>query len=102
MRTARGIYLDLAESTIWYRVGTYKFYFSSDYYRKKFINLVDNMVNTEKRKLEIRFHINVLDFDFLLFYVYSKIETRGFYIYDVVKKVYIENLPDLKLVPLFY
>lgn len=102
MRTARGIYLDIKESTIWYKVGKYKFYFSSNYYRRKFINSVENLIKVEKRKLELRFHIDILDEDFLLLYVYSKIETRGFYIYDIAKKVYIENLPDLKLVPLFF
>ena len=54
MMTAKGIYLDLEESTYFYRFGNYKFYFSSKLYRGNFIKRVEQGIKREKDKFECK------------------------------------------------
>ena len=78
MITAKGIYLDLNDSTYFYRVNDYKFYFSSKFYREKFIKEMNSYCKEEKIKLENRLKTSISNSSFLLFVLYSKIEKRGF------------------------
>lgn len=89
MITKRGIYYNLEESTYYYRVGTYKFCFSSKQYRDKFIKLHKEYVSTELSKLKVRY--DKLDYDYrfglfdiyFLIRLYVTIEKRGFLIYEL-------------------
>lgn len=78
MITAKGIYLDLNDSTYFYRVNDYKFYFSSKFYREKFINKMNEFCKEENIRLENRLNTSISNSIFLLFVLYSKIEKRGF------------------------
>lgn len=76
-KTRKGIYLDLKDSDYFYRVGDLKFYFSSQIYREKFIRKYEEYAREEKRKVELKYGIN-LPSKLFYFRIYSKIETRGF------------------------
>ena len=65
----------------------YRFYFSSQYYKDKFTNRLEDFIDTENYKLKARFNLE-LDFkEMLLFHLYQRIEKRGFR---------IEHLDDTK------
>lgn len=85
MITAKGIYLDLNDSTYFYRINDYKFYFSSRFYREKFINEMNNFCKEETIRLENRLKTSISNSIFLLFVLYSKIEKRGFRIEENLK-----------------
>ena len=78
MQTIRGIYLDLEDSTFFYRVYKYKFYFSSQFYRGNFIKKLEDFTKNEKLKLEMRYNTVVIDLTFFAFVLYNRIEKRGF------------------------
>lgn len=72
------IYYNINESDYTIDYKNLKFYFSSKYYRDKFRNRYKSFIQEENYKLQSRFNIN-LDFrEMLLFYLYQRIEKRGF------------------------
>lgn len=78
MKTAKGIYLDLKESDYKYKYKDLEFYFSSIRYLEKFKENVENFINEETVKLELKYHI-VVDFKkYLAIAYYKRIERRGF------------------------
>ena len=96
--TARGIYLDLCESTYFYRVDDYKFYFSSRYYRGNFIKKLESFIKSEKIKFESKYNTVIINTNFFAFVLYSKIEKRGFRVehtidYGKNKKEEIVSMP---------
>lgn len=99
MKTKRGIYYNLEESEYYYRVGTYKFCFSSKQYRDKFIRLQKDYVKSELYKIVS--HYENLYFDaryypiYFCYLLYSKIEKRGFLVYNEKEK--ITKLPEFRL-----
>lgn len=103
MMTAKGIYLDLGDSTYFYKYEKYKFYFSSRVYREKFIKKVEGFIKQEKIKFEAKYNTIITDSIFFAFVLYSKIETRGFRVeeidYSNSKKSYqtIESIPFVEL-----
>ena len=87
MITAKGIYLDLNDSTYFYRVNNFKFYFSSRVYRQKFIDRLNDYVKSEKLKFEQKYNVTLQNSYFFLFMLYAKIEKRGFRV-ENLKEVY--------------
>lgn len=89
MITKRGIYYNLEESTYYYRVGTYKFCFSSKQYRDKFIKLQSDYVINEMSKFRVRYSnldIDKRNFNYHIYFaiqLYVTIEKRGFLIYNL-------------------
>jgi hypothetical protein len=102
--TTKGIYLNLEDSTYFYKVRNLKFYFSSQIYRAKFIQKLDRYMTEEKLRLEIRYNTAVLDTLFFATVLYSKIEKRGFrvevYNEDKTIKDTLTSIPfiDIKMI----
>lgn len=86
MKTIRGIYYDIRESEYVYQSHGLQFYFSSEFYLKKFKNNIEQYIKEENNKLRNRYKIFIsLDIYFMIAY-YKKIEKRGFRIYDMINK----------------
>ena len=98
MVTARGIYYDLNETIYYYRVGSYKFYFSSKKYRDKFIKIHEDFEKQEALKFYQRYNIEIKDTTIFSLMLYSIIEKRGFLVEktDVKEKIY--ELPKIKII----
>lgn len=80
--TAKGICLNLNESEYFLEYADLTFYFSSEFYKKKFEEEVKNYVDSETLKLQVKYNINI-NFDTLfMLSLYKKIEKRGFRVYD--------------------
>ena len=97
MKTTRGIYLNLKESEYYCNLKGLTFYFSSKQYLEKFINNVENYINTETMKMKVKYNIIIsLDLFFMLSF-YKKIEKRGFRVYDHLnkKEIMCENNLDI-------
>lgn len=78
MRKSKRIYYNLEDSDITYDFKGYTFTFSSDLYRDKFVDRVENYVKVENEKLNARYNL-VGDFrGYLAVVYYKKIEKRGF------------------------
>lgn len=93
MKTKQGIYIDIKESDI--KVVKYGlvFYFSSEFYKTKFIENVDNYINQEMLKLKNKYKINNNFELFLTLSYYKYVEKRGFKVLDDVnKKEVTENV----------
>ena len=78
-KTRRGVYINIDESDYKVEIKGFCFYFSSLFYRKKFLDSL-NEINYSNFKLRLsyitKYNINC---DILfLFYLYNKIEKRGF------------------------
>ena len=78
MITARGIYNNLCESSYSFTYLNIIFYFSSNQYKQKFREGVEDFIVYQEKKLKAFYKI---DFDFKKFLAisfYKKIEKRGF------------------------
>jgi YHS domain-containing protein len=84
--TAKGICLNLNESEYYFKIKGLVFYFSSEFYRKKFVDEFENYLERETFKLQVKYNMNI-NFDILfMISLYKKIEKRGFRIYDEENK----------------
>lgn len=74
------VYLKLNESDIFYRFQNFKFYFSSEKIRERFIKKVDSYAEEELLKLEIRYKVPISESFkiYFIFALYNKVEIRGF------------------------
>lgn len=97
MKTTRGIYLDLAETEYSYKVGNLRFFFSSEFYRDKFLEEIEEFLKLEKFKFQNNYKLKLDDSEVFSFKLYSKIEKRGFYVYDILNKVYYKEAPLVKI-----
>ena len=78
MKSARGVYYDLLESTYNFKYKNITFYFSSQLYLTKFIATHFDYIDYINKKMKIEFNIKV-DFSILaLIKLYQRIEKRGF------------------------
>ena len=78
MKSARGIYYNLLESTYKYEYKNITFFFSSQFYLTKFITTHFDYVDYINKKMKIEFGIKV-DYTILaLIKLYQRIEKRGF------------------------
>lgn len=86
MKTAKGICLNLNESEYCFKYKWLIFYFSSEFYKKKFADNIQNYIENETFKLQVKYNTNI-NFDILfMISLYRKIEKRGFRIYDELNK----------------
>ena len=69
-----------------------KFYFSSEFYLKKFSEGFQKFIDEENMKLEVRFRNPINAQLYFIFVYYTKIEKRGFY---VVKEEMEFNSPPV-------
>lgn len=78
MKSIRGVYYDLSESTYTFDFKDMTFYFSSQAYLNKFINRHKDFIVMESLKQDIYFNATG-DYDrILLLKLYRQIEKRGF------------------------
>lgn len=94
-KTANGVFLDISDSDIFYHVFDYKFYFSSNFYRKKFIDNVEEYVKKETKKLEVRYKAHFVHCEALYFLYYSQVEKRGFRVEREIDKKVIKSFSEL-------
>lgn len=87
MKTNRGIYLDLNESTYVYEFESLKFYFSSIVYLKKFIAQLPTYSKNEILKLNTKYKCNLNANQMLAINLYKNIEKRGFRVYYYDKEL---------------
>ena len=81
IKTRNGIYKDINYSTYTYNTGQLTFVFSSEFYRRKFIDTYMNHRKQISESLSNRFKFSI-DVSFLADLVlYTKIEKRGFLLY---------------------
>ena len=78
MKTIKGIYYDLNESTYVSVQGDFKFYFSSQFYNDKFEQGLQRYINNETLKVKIRYDHRISLDDLLCLSFYKKIEKRGY------------------------
>ena len=84
--TAKGICLNLNESEYYFKYKGLIFYFSSEFYKKKFADEISSFIETETLKLQVKYNINI-NFDILfMLSLYKKIEKRGFRVFDEINK----------------
>lgn len=84
--TVKGICLNLNESEYYFKYKGLIFYFSSEFYKKKFADNIQNYIENETFKLQVKYN-TIINFDILfMISLYRKIEKRGFRIYDELYK----------------
>ena len=72
------IYNDINESTYTFKYDDLVFYFSSNFYKEKFIKEYSNFIKEETMKLKVKFKCNIYCDEMILLLLYKKIEKRGF------------------------
>ena len=80
------IYNDINESNYTFKYGKLVFYFSSNFYKEKFIKEYITFIYDETMKLRIKFKCGIYCDEMILLLLYKKIEKRGF-------KVLYNNVP---------
>lgn len=82
MKSVRGIYYDLNESDYYMIFKSnnkeVKFYFSSLFNRRRFIEKSNSYLKNENLKLDTFYNVNINATLLLLISLYKKIEKRGF------------------------
>ena len=85
---------ELEDSPFFLRIDDFMFYFSSDFYRKKFENEYKGYLRDETLKLNVRYKMIVCADEMLLLSYYKMIEKRGFRVkykgVDIEKDYYID------------
>lgn len=72
------IYNDINESDYTFKYDDLIFYFSSKFYKEKFIRQHIDYVRDETIKLQVKFKCNIYCDEMILLLLYKKIEKRGF------------------------
>ena len=72
------VYKDINESNYIFEYNKLKFYFSSLFYKEKFIKEHIDFIRDETMKLKIKFKCNIYCDEMILLLLYKKIEKRGF------------------------
>lgn len=83
------IFLNIQESNISFEYGSLIFYFSSEFYKNKFIQNFKNYVLEETLKICNKYNINVTFDIMLMIAYYKKVEKRGFRIFNKRDNQYI-------------
>ena len=96
------IYNDLNESNYTFEYDDLKFYFSSNFYKEKFIKEYHNFIKEETMKLKVKFKCNIYCDEMILLLLYKKIEKRGFKVEykgkELIENYYIDfNINDLSI-----
>ena len=72
------VYKDINESNYIFEYNKLKFYFSSLFYKEKFIKEHIDFIRDETMKLKIKFKCSIYFDEMILLLLYKKIEKRGF------------------------
>lgn len=80
-----GVYYDTHDSDIYFIYDRFKIYFSSDFYKRKFENELEDFSNKEYTKIFNRYKVIIDLYLYLVFSLYEKIEKRGYKIEDLEK-----------------
>lgn len=91
MLTRNKIELDIKSSNYKYEYEDNIFFFSSEFYLNKFITELPDYVYSESIKLKNKYKLNISCNLFLAVSLYRKIEKRGFYIFNKIKKIQIKE-----------
>ena len=85
---------ELEDSPFFLRLNDFMFYFSSDFYLKKFEKEYKDYIRCETLKLNVRYKMIVYADDMLLLSLYKMIEKRGFKVkykgVEIEKDYYID------------
>lgn len=98
MKSARGIYYDLNESTYIYNFtlkNIYSLYFSSEYLMNKFKDKINMYIKELNDKLKSIYLVNIDASLLAIIILYSKIEYRGFKV--VINDIEYQSLNDFEL-----
>ena len=72
------VYKDINESNYIFEYNKLKFYFSSLFYKEKFIKEHIDFIRDETMKLKIKFKCSIYCDEMILLLLHKKIEKRGF------------------------
>ena len=72
------IYYNLDESDYTFIYNNYTFYFSSLFYKEKFVREYVKFIKDETAKLHLRYKCSIVADEMILILLYKKIEKRGF------------------------
>lgn len=72
------VYNDINESDYSFKYNEYTFYFSSNFYKEKFIKEYIDFIKEETMKLKLKFKCELMFDEMILILLYKKIEKRGF------------------------
>ena len=89
------VYLNVNESDIFYRFQNFKFYFSSEATRNRFIRKSETFINEEKMKFVNKYDVGLEEdsFDLMFaFILYKKTEKRGFKVEQYIEKHKLRTL----------
>ena len=85
---------ELEDSPFFLRIDDFMFYFSSDFYRKKFESEYKDYIRNETLKLNVKYKMLVYADEMLLLTLYKTIEKRGFKVkykgVEIEKDYYID------------
>lgn len=85
---------ELEDSPFFLRIDDFMFYFSSDFYRKKFESEYKDYIRNETLKLNVKYKMLVYADEMLLLTLYKLIEKRGFKVkykgVEIEKDYYID------------
>ena len=87
--------MNLEESEYIYNYGKLRFYFSSEFYLKKFSDMLEEYIKLETKKLEVKYGINIEGSLYFAISLYKRIEKRGFKITDMINNI---DLLDEKII----
>lgn len=96
------IYKDINKSVYTFKYDNLVFYFSSNFYKEKFIKEHINFIRDETIKLKLKFKCNIYCNEMILLLLYKKIEKRGFKVKykdkELIEHYYINfNITDLSI-----
>ena len=85
---------ELEDSPFFLRIDDFMFYFSSDFYRKKFESEYKDYIRNETLKLNVKYKMLVYADEMLMLTLYKMIEKRGFKVkykgVEIEKDYYID------------
>lgn len=92
------VYLNVIESDIFYRFQDFKFYFSSEATRSRFIKKSETFIKEEEIKFINKYDVSLEEasFDLLFaFILYHKTEKRGFKVEQMIENHKFRTLSEL-------
>lgn len=91
MRTYYGSFTDINESDIIAIFGNYRFYFTTNFNKTKFIENVEYFTRLEEVKITNRYGIEIDLRDYLAIWYYKKVQKRGFRVEKLENRKKINN-----------
>lgn len=87
MKTARGVYLNIEESTYFLVIDDFKLYFSSLFYLNKYKEVIEEYIRHKNAVLSNICNAKIEARKLLILELYKKIEKRGFLVYYKYEKL---------------